>query len=91
MSSYSVKTNTRRSFHLPLSTSKFSLTQAINLRTRASATARFSSALRTDDFRRHIHAVSATPEALAALGPAVVTLATVEGLPAHAQSVALRS
>ena len=32
-------------------------------------TARFASALRADDFRRHIHAVSADPEALAALGP----------------------
>jgi len=54
-------------------------------------TARFSSALRTDDFRRHIHAVSATPDALATLGPAVMTLATTEGLPAHAESIRLRS
>jgi histidinol dehydrogenase len=54
-------------------------------------TARFSSALRTDDFRRHIHAVTVSPEALATLGPAVVTLATTEGLPAHADSIRLRT
>ncbi|HMD45068.1 MAG TPA: histidinol dehydrogenase [Acidimicrobiales bacterium] len=53
-------------------------------------TARFASALRADDFRRHIHAVSAGPEAIAALGPAVITLATTEGLPAHAESIRLR-
>ena len=33
-------------------------------------TARFSSALRADDFRRHIHAVTVSPDALEALGPA---------------------
>ncbi len=54
-------------------------------------TARFASALRADDFRRHIHAVSASPEALASLGRHVVTLATTEGLPAHAESIRLRS
>jgi sulfopropanediol 3-dehydrogenase len=53
-------------------------------------TARFSSALRADDFRRHIHAVSVTPNALRALGPPVITLADVEGLPAHAESVRRR-
>jgi histidinol dehydrogenase len=53
-------------------------------------TARFSSALRADDFRRHIHAVSVTPNALKALGPPVITLADVEGLPAHAESVRRR-
>jgi histidinol dehydrogenase len=53
-------------------------------------TARFSSALRADDFRRHIHAVSVTPGALRALGPPVITLADVEGLPAHADSVRRR-
>jgi len=53
-------------------------------------TARFSSALRVDDFRKHIHAVSMDDEAIRALGPHVVTLATTEGLPAHAQSVELR-
>jgi histidinol dehydrogenase len=54
-------------------------------------TARFASALRADDFRRHIHAVSASKEAIAALGPHVVTLATAEGLPAHAESIRLRT
>jgi histidinol dehydrogenase len=53
-------------------------------------TARFASALRADDFRRHIHVVSAGPEALAGLGPVVVALAMAEGLPAHAESIRLR-
>jgi len=53
-------------------------------------TARFASALRVDDFRKHIHAVSMDDEAVRALGPHVVTLANTEGLPAHAQSVELR-
>ncbi|MGA2837271.1 MAG: histidinol dehydrogenase [Acidimicrobiales bacterium] len=53
-------------------------------------TARFASALRVDDFRKHIHAVSMDAEALRVLGPNVVTLAETEGLPAHAQSVRLR-
>ena len=53
-------------------------------------TARFSSALRVDDFRKHIHAVSMEDEAVRTLGPHIVTLATTEGLPAHAQSVELR-
>ena len=52
--------------------------------------ARFASALRVDDFRRHIHAVSVTEKALEVLGPHVVTLAETEGLPAHAESVRLR-
>jgi histidinol dehydrogenase len=53
-------------------------------------TARFSSALRADDFRRHIHAVTVTSEAVRALGPSVITLAETEGLPAHADSVRRR-
>ena len=53
-------------------------------------TARFASALRADDFRTHIHAVTVTPGALQALGPAVITLAGTEGLPAHAESVRRR-
>ncbi len=53
-------------------------------------TARFASALRVDDFRRHIHAVTVSEKALEVLGPYVVTLAESEGLPAHAQSVRLR-
>ncbi len=55
-----------------------------------SRTARFASALRADDFRRHLHAVSAQPEAMAVLGPAAEALATTEGLAAHAASIALR-
>jgi len=53
-------------------------------------TARFASALRADDFRKHLHAVRVTPGALRALGPHVVTLAETEGLPAHAESVRRR-
>jgi histidinol dehydrogenase len=52
--------------------------------------ARFASALRADDFRKHIHAVSATREALRTVGPLVITLAETEGLPAHADSVRRR-
>ncbi len=54
-------------------------------------TARFASSLRADDFRRHLHAVSADRRAIAELGPAVIALAEVEGLPAHAESIRLRS
>jgi histidinol dehydrogenase len=53
-------------------------------------TARFASALRADDFRKHIHAVRVTPEALRTLGPSVITMAETEGLPAHADSVQRR-
>jgi len=53
-------------------------------------TARFASALRVDDFRRHLHAVTVSAEGLRRLGPAVVTLATSEGLAAHAESVRMR-
>ncbi len=53
-------------------------------------TARFASALRVDDFRRHMHAVTVSQPALESLGPAMVTLAETEGLPAHAESVRLR-
>jgi histidinol dehydrogenase len=53
-------------------------------------TARFASALRADDFRKHVHTVRVTPDALRALGPLVMTLAETEGLPAHADSVRRR-
>lgn len=53
-------------------------------------TARFASALRADDFRKHVHAVRVEPEAVRALGPKVVILAETEGLPAHAESVRRR-
>ena len=48
------------------------------------------SALRADDFRKHIHVVRVTADALRALGPHVVTLAEAEGLPADADSVRRR-
>jgi histidinol dehydrogenase len=53
-------------------------------------TARFSSALRADDYRKHVHAVRVAPDALRTLGPRVVVLAETEGLPAHADSVRRR-
>jgi histidinol dehydrogenase len=52
--------------------------------------ARFGSALRVDDFCRHIHVVDLDRAALAELAPHVVALAEVEGLAAHADSVRLR-
>src|SRR5690349_18305933 len=52
--------------------------------------ARFSSALRVDDFRRHMHVIRATPDGIAAIGPAAATLARAEGLVAHAASVERR-
>jgi histidinol dehydrogenase len=54
-------------------------------------TARFSSALRVDDFCRRIHAVSASKEALSSASAAVATLALAEGLPSHAMSVEVRT
>lgn len=53
-------------------------------------TARFASSLRADDFRHHVHAVSADRRALEALAPSVAVLATTEGLPAHRASVEVR-
>ncbi|HEX5365449.1 MAG TPA: histidinol dehydrogenase [Acidimicrobiales bacterium] len=53
--------------------------------------ARFSEALRVDDFRTHVHVVSVDDEGLAEVGPHVVALADHEGLPAHADSIRLRA
>jgi histidinol dehydrogenase len=53
-------------------------------------TARFSSALRVDDFLKWIHVVSLDAEALERVAPDVAALAEAEGLPAHAESVRLR-
>jgi histidinol dehydrogenase len=53
--------------------------------------ARFSSALRVDDFCKHLHVVSLDREALAGLAPHVVAMANAEGLGAHAASVELRA
>jgi histidinol dehydrogenase len=52
--------------------------------------ARFASALRVDDFLKHVHVVSVEAEALARLAPYVTALAEAEGLPAHAESVRVR-
>lgn len=54
-------------------------------------TARFASALRVDTFRKHIHVVELDEAALARVAPHVQALATMEGLDAHGQSVALRT
>jgi len=53
-------------------------------------TARFASALRVDDFRTHIHAISMDAACLAQLAPHVAAIAEAEGLPAHAASVVVR-
>jgi histidinol dehydrogenase len=52
--------------------------------------ARFGSALRVDDFCKHIHVVGVDRAGLARLAPHVVALARAEGLPAHADSVRVR-
>jgi histidinol dehydrogenase len=53
-------------------------------------TARFSQALRVDDFRTHIGVVSVNRQGLEKLAPHVVEIALAEGLEAHAGSVGLR-
>lgn len=52
--------------------------------------ARFSSALRVDDFVKHIHVVSVDDTTLARIGPHVAAIADAEGLAAHADAVRLR-
>lgn len=52
--------------------------------------ARFSGALRVDDFLKHIHVVSLGPAGLAEVAPHVEVLAAYEGLDAHATSVRIR-
>ena len=52
--------------------------------------ARFASGLSVLDFMKRTSFLGCSPEGLRALGPAAVRLAEAEGLPAHAQSVALR-
>ncbi len=52
--------------------------------------ARYGSALRVDDFRKHIHIVDVDRDGLSRLAPHVVALATSEGLAAHADSVRIR-
>jgi histidinol dehydrogenase len=53
-------------------------------------TARYTDALRVDDFRKHVHIVSLEPGALRRLAPFVTTLAEAEGLTAHADAIRLR-
>lgn len=52
--------------------------------------ARFSSGLNVLDFMKRTTLVGCTPESLAQIGPAAVSLANSEGLGAHALSVAIR-
>ena len=52
--------------------------------------ARFASALRVDDFVKHVHVVSLDGPTLARVGEHVAALAAAEGLDAHARSVQLR-
>ena len=53
-------------------------------------TARFGGALGIGDFTKDVHIVSVDPEGIRWAGPHVATLATAEGLDAHATSVQLR-
>jgi histidinol dehydrogenase len=53
--------------------------------------ARFASALRVDDFRKHIHVVRATPEGSAKVSRVAAVIARAEGLDAHAHSLDLRA
>ncbi|MGQ0830550.1 MAG: histidinol dehydrogenase [Microthrixaceae bacterium] len=52
--------------------------------------ARFSGALRVDDFLKHIHVVSLGPDGLAEVADHVEALATYAGRAAHAESVRIR-
>lgn len=52
--------------------------------------ARFSSALRVDDFVKHVHVVTLDAQTLARVGEHVAAIAAAEGLDAHARSVQRR-
>jgi len=52
--------------------------------------ARFSSGLSVLDFMKRTSFIALDKRSLSAIGPAAVSLATAEGLPAHAASVAIR-
>ncbi|MGH9178381.1 MAG: histidinol dehydrogenase [Acidimicrobiales bacterium] len=52
--------------------------------------ARFSGALRVDDFVKAVHVVSLDQPTLARIAPHVGAIAEAEGLPAHAESVRVR-
>ena len=53
-------------------------------------TARFSSGLSVYDFLRRSAVIECDAAALAEIGPAAMTLAEAEGLPAHALSIGIR-
>ncbi len=55
-----------------------------------SRTARFASGLGTIDFMKRTSLLRCTPKAIAAIGPAAITLARCENLQSHAGSVAMR-
>jgi histidinol dehydrogenase len=55
-----------------------------------SRSARFSSGLNVLDFMKRTSILKCSSDALAALGPAAITLARAEGLEAHARSIAIR-
>ncbi len=52
--------------------------------------ARFSSGLNVLDYMKKTSVLKCSPDSLAAIGPAAVTLGEAEGLDAHARSVAMR-
>jgi histidinol dehydrogenase len=52
--------------------------------------ARFSEALRVDDFLKHVHVVSFDEATLARVAPHVIAIAEAEGLTAHADAVRAR-
>jgi histidinol dehydrogenase len=52
--------------------------------------ARFAGALTVDDFVKPVHIVDVDANAFDRLAPAVVELASAEGLEAHADSIRLR-
>jgi histidinol dehydrogenase len=53
--------------------------------------ARFASALRVDDFRKHVHVVRATRDGVTRIGAAGAVIARGEGLEEHARSLELRA
>jgi histidinol dehydrogenase len=55
-----------------------------------SGAARYASGLGVLDFMKRTTLIHCSPDGLAAIGPAAVTLADAEGLGAHARSVAIR-
>lgn len=55
-----------------------------------SGTARFFSGLGVGDFLKRVNVLGLSPAGLRALGPATIRLAELEGLDAHARSVAVR-